>query len=374
MVNATSGAARRAQFSLTFTAVLALAASPAVGQEEPTDVGEATARYEEPFSMITGLRELSDGRVMVADALDESLYELTADLKSGIKLGRNGQGPQEYKQPDALFAMAGDTTLMTDLGNGRLTIVAPDGAFARTIPIAQDDDGRLLLVLPGGVDGAGNLFFRPMGDGMIGDSAAVVRWDPAGGLTDTLATIKLQDVTERSSGGANNMRTEVMPVPLSPQDAWAVAGDGSLAVVRTVDYSVEWVRPDGSIVRGPANTWEPVKIRSADKEEWVDQMANTGLMMMVTNDSGELRTSMRRGMGGRGGPDPDSFQWPEVKPPFDPGGVDVAPDGTLWVRRFVAAGERPPYDVFGADGSLRGTVTFPEGRGRRVRGRATGVS
>jgi hypothetical protein len=339
-----------------------LTVAPLHGQETVLRLEEPLARYDEPFSMITGLRELTDGRVMIADALDESLYELDPDLTVATMVGRNGQGPQEYRQPDALFPLAADTTLMTDLGNGRLTVVAPDGSFARTIPISQDRDGGLLIILPAGVDRLGRLYFEPRGDGVLRDSAAVVRWAPEGETTDTVATIKLTDVTETTSGGGNEMRTRVMPVPLSPEDGWAVAPDGRVAVVRAADYSVEWVRPDGVVTRGPATPYDPVPVRVPDKEEWVDGLSN-GIMMMVTNENGQMRTSMRRGgMGRRAGPGVDRFEWPEVKPPFDPDGVRVAPDGSLWVRRYVAAGERSTYDIFGADGRRVGRLVLPEGR------------
>ena len=90
-------------------------------------------------------------------------------------------------------------------------------------------------------------------------------------------------------------------------------------------------------------------------------MSSRGVMMMVTNDNGNLNARMRRG-GGRGVPDIDSYQWPETKPPFNAGSVRVAPDGTAWVGRYVSAGERPLIDVFDGGGNHVAVIQLPAGR------------
>lgn len=342
-------------------ATVALPGSRAVAQEV-LSLAEPTASHSEPFSLISGIRELSDGRVLVSDALEESLYVLDSDLETSAKLARNGQGPDEYRQPDALFAWPADSTLMTDLGNGRLTVVGPDYKFTRTIPVVQQEGMGLQIILPSSVDGTGRIYYRPRGDGGIRDSADVVRWDPAGGEPAVVARVKLQDVIERTSGGANNMRQEVRPVPLSPEDGWSVGPDGSIAVVRSADYHVEWTRADGTVVSGPPVSWRPVPVRDADKKAWVEAMAARGVMMMVTNDNGNLNASMRRGAGGRGAPSLDGFQWPETKPPFDASTVRASPDGRLWVTRHVAAGDRPLIDIFDSGGRHVAMITLPADR------------
>lgn len=347
-------------------AILAIACTWSWPAELPAQqtisLDEPDAAYGEAFSLVTGVRELADGRLLVTDALETSLYVLDPQLESAEKLAREGQGPDEYRQPDALNPWPGDSTLMTDLGNGRLTVIAPDYRFARTIPVVQQEGMGLEIVLPEGVDARGNLYYQPRGDGMIRDTADVVRWDPdAGGDPRPVARVKLQDVEESTSGSGGNMRVEVRPVPLSPRDGWAVGPDGRVAVVRVGDYHVDWVEPDGTVVSGPPVAYEPVPVHRADRERWAEDMASRGVMMMVTDDGGSINARMRRG-GGRGGPDLDSLQWPETKPPFDPERVRVAPDGHLWVSRHVPAGARPLIDVFDAEGRRVAVIELPERR------------
>jgi hypothetical protein len=319
---------------------------------------EPSAAYGEPFSLVGGVRELDDGRVLVSDALEEKLYVLDANLATIETISRKGQGPDEYRQPDGLFAWPGDSTLMVDLGNGRMTVVGSDYEFGRTIPVVLQEAMGLQIIIPEGVDAGGYLYYQPRGDGVIRDSADIVRWQPDGGAEPTpVARIKLADVTERTSGEPNNMQQEVRPVPLSPEDGWAVGPDGSVAVVRAADYRVEWVRPDGEVVVGPAMPFEPVPVKQADKEAWAEELAANGMMMMVTNENGAMNASMRRG-GGRT-PPVDRFEWPEVKPPFAPGSVRVDAQGLAWVERHVPAGEPPVLDVFDAEGHHIGAVTIP---------------
>ena len=323
-----------------------------------TSLDEPTTAYGEPFSLIGGIRELDDGRVLVSDALEEKLYVLDAELKGAETISRKGQGPDEYRQPDGLFAWPGDSTMMVDLGNGRMTIIGSDYGFGRTVPVVQTEEMGLQIIIPEGVDGAGYLYYEPRGGGMIRDSADIVRWrSDSETEAEPVVRIKLRDVTERTSGGANDMRQEIRPVPLSPEDGWSVGPDGSVAVVRAGDYHVDWVRPDGSVVSGSPVPFDPVPVEAADKEAWAEDLAANGMMMMVSNENGQMNASMRRG-GGRT-PGVDGFAWPEVKPPFAPESVRVDPAGYVWVERHVPAGDSPVLDVFDGEGNQVASLAIP---------------
>ncbi len=77
---------------------------------------------------------------------------------------------------------------------------------------------------------------------------------------------------------------------------------------------------------------------------------------MVTN--GAVQTSFSRGGPGGRAREIDGYEWPDTKPPFYSGRLDVDPQGRVWVRRHVRAGEDATYDVFGRDGARAGTVTL----------------
>ncbi len=332
--------------------------------QEPVRLGPPDAVAAEPRGSIAGIRVQRGGSVLVADGAEGRLVRLSPDLQTSTVVGREGQGPKEYRQPDGLFALPGDSTLMTDLGNGRLAFLAPDGEIVRTEPIAREGEGGgMSLVLPGGTDAEGGIWFTSRGGGpgmSLADSLEVRRIDPATGAIETVARLSPPPVTRSTSGGANNMQERILPIPFGAEDTWAV-GPGGLAVVRAEPYQLQRTLPDGSSLAGPVVDWTPVPVRSEDREEWLDGLSG-GLQVMVTAENGARRTSFRRGGDRPPGLDVDSFEWPDAKPAFDADGTMVDFAGRVWVRRHVRAGEPPLYDVFGPDGRRSGQVQLPEGR------------
>jgi streptogramin lyase len=353
-----SGSAR-ATMLVALGALLLPGASRA---QQPVRLGEPEAIAAEPRGAITGLRVLRGGGVLVADGAESRLVRLSPDLSRATVIGREGQGPDEYRQPDGLFALPGDSTLMTDLGNGRLAVLSPDGSIVRTAPIARDGtDGGMLLVLPQGTDAEGGVWFTTRaGPGMrLEDSLQVRRLDPMTGAIETVARLAPPPMRRSSGGGGDRQEERVMPIPFGPEDAWAV-GPGGLAIVRAEPYRLVRVRPDGAQVTGPEIDWDPVQVRRADREEWLNALSG-GLMVMVTEENGVRNTNFSRG-GRPPGLDIDAFEWPETKPAFAPRGTYVDFAGRVWVQRYVEAGAPSLYDVFGPDGRLSGQVELPEGR------------
>ena len=333
----------------------------------------ADARFPHTFSSIRGLRELPDGRVMVADGIDEVV--MIADLKTGKgdTLGRVGQGPGEYKSPDALYALPGGGTLLVDLGNGRLNYFGPDGKYRESSPIAMGSPPRMSIIIPRGVDGQGRVYFQPAIGGPRGgipDSASVVRWTRASSAFDTVGRVKLPEIVTRESGDPNNQRQSQRPKPFPLQDSWNVGPNGQVAIVRGREYRVDWVTADGRMVRGRPVQVVAVPIRDADKREWVAESAN-GIRVNMQNINGQVTMAFGRG----GNPDQEeedaiaATEWPAAKPPFS--AVFVSPTGEAWVERSVPAGSPRVLDVFDGTGSLKMRVTLPAGR--RLVGFGNGV-
>jgi hypothetical protein len=348
--------------------LVAILSAPAAAQ---TPLGRPTATFPEDFGSIQTVRELRDGRILVADPLGAALYLVDMDAGKRTVVGSKGQGPQEYLQPDAVWPLPGDSTLLVDLGNARLVTLAPDLKFGATRPIAQGDfePGRpLVLALPQGVDGTGSVYFRTLGRGLGGepaDSGAILRLPRGGGAAVSVATIKLQDQRTTRSGGADNQNVSMEPLPLTPEDAWGVAPDGSVVIARSGDYHVEWVALDGTVRRGPAVPWESVRVSGADKEEFVADMGRSGGGIAVRLEIQDGRPSMslqRGGMPGAGRREVDRYTWPDRKPAFHGARIPVDPQGRAWVRRHVRAGDPTTYDVFDRAGRRVGTVTLEAGK------------
>jgi len=333
-------------------------------------LGPPTATFPGDFGAIQTVRELPDGRVLVADPLSRALY--VVDLEGGRRavIGREGQGPDEYRQPDAVWPLPGDSTLLVDLGNGRLVVLGPDLTFGPTTPIAMGEPrpGQgMVMALPQGVDGEGRVYARAIagfGGGAYPDSAAILRIARDGKGADTVATFKIQDVTQTSSGGADQVNVRISPVPLSPEDAWGVAPDGAVAVVRSGDYHVEWHAPGGPVTRGAPVSFEPVRIGTPEKEEYLAEQGHSGggIGIGVEMVNGQMSVSFARGGTMTAAREIGQYTWPQAKPPFYSGRVPVDPQGRAWVRRHVEAGKSSTYDVFDRRGERVATVLLDHGK------------
>jgi len=334
-----------------------------------TTLGRPQVRLSDDFGSIQTVRELPDGRVLVADPLGKALYVVDLDRGTRTVVGGEGQGPQEYGQPDAVWALPGDSTLLVDLGNARLVVMGPDLAFGRTRPISQGDfqPGQpLVLAIPQGVDGNGDVYFRSMGAGIGGqlpDSADIMRLPRDGSAAKVVARFKVQERTMNRSGGAGNQNVSIQTIPLSSEDAWGVAPDGSVVVARAGDYHVDWLAPDGTVTRGGAVPFQPLRIGTPEKEEYVVENGRSGggigVQVQVTN--GRPAMSFQRGGGGGPNREIDAYTWPERMPAIYGGRIPVDPSGRAWVRRHVEAGEASTYDVFDRTGKRVGTVTLDPG-------------
>jgi hypothetical protein len=365
---------RRAQPPLfILTALLPIAVAGCSGGEAPPSSGlpsgaaarlELEASYPEALSFVNSVRETADGSVLVADPLSQVVLRIDLLAGTADTLGRVGEGPQEYKQPDQVFPLPGDSTLLVDIGKLRLTVIDPAGTFHSGMAMAAaTGDGRLDVIMPRFADAQGRLYYTggfSMGEGPP-DSTLVVRYDRATEAVDTMGWIWRPEPRVTRSG--SSVRT--MSTQMEGRDDWAVGPEGQFAIVRAEDYSVEWRYPDGRTVSGSPNPVEVQGIADADKLAFLERRSSSGLMMMVTaSPSGPNNMTMMRGGAGMMGDEPNlmDYEWAEVFAPFRPDRSRVSPAGELWVERWLPASRNPQMDVFDGEGSKLGTVDLPEGR------------
>lgn len=351
-----------------FTTIVAAGALEGQAPVPTTQISDPAATFPEPFSSITGLRELSDGRLVISDRLEQAVR--IVDLKAGTmeEIGRIGQGPGEYQMPGDLFALPGDSTLLLDFANRRLTVIDPAGRLVRSMPLRHSSGA---IVRPGGTDARGRIYFDQMGmvqveEGPGGratdiqDTAPLLRWDPATDAIDTLAALaRPAPGAMRAAVGRGGFGAVAASTAFAPRDAWAVALDGRVAVVRAEpEYRIEWLSPAGAKRTGPAVAYEPVPLTRADQEEWAERLAATAVVAIESVENG--RRSSRTMNVPR--PNVDELEFPETKPPFPAEAAATTPDGELWVERNVPFGQPQTFDVFDAAGRRVRQVRLPEGR------------
>lgn len=354
-------------------------------QAAPRTLAAPNATYAEPFSSVGvgTVRELRDGRVIVADARDKIVQVI--DLRSGRAqpIGREGSGPQEFGMPLRLFAAPADTTFLFDPLNQRYLTIGPDAKPVSTFRTEAEPStprpGQGPVMIGMGLfgrttDARGRIYGEssPLVMGPNGpqasDTAAIVRYDRGTRRLDTLAQVKLQKSAAQVSGGQNNMRVMVGGAnPLSPRDEWTVFPDGRIAIVRAADYHVDFILPNGTKRSAPAIRYTPVRMNAVEirYEEGLRTAARANQMsvMMNAGPNGVQRTAT---MGPPAGAPPlePLTDWPEVKPPFRAGfqSVIARPNGELWVRRAEGAASKGTlYDVLNAEGAVAYQVRVADG-------------
>jgi hypothetical protein len=310
------------------------------------------------FTQVSGLRELSDGRVLVTDRMDHGVVVAQFGSSSLVKVGRTGRGPQEYRLPGALGTMPGDSVLLSDEGNQRLVVIGPDLKIRRAftlmlpglgIPMGargQDSRGRFHMTIPGWAMAA---------RGQSDDSIPIVRFDPKSPRVDTIARIKGATLIDGVQRG-------IPYVPFAPQDVWALAPDGRVAVARAGDYHIEWYAADGRVTRGPRNVFEALAVTVEDRRAYTRRFMESSSISGRNENEGmsALPASMLEESNVRRVADANTFA--ATKPPFTDAAPFISPEGTFWVERSGRLGDPSTWDVFNGAGQLVGRARLPPGR------------
>jgi sugar lactone lactonase YvrE len=247
----------------------------------------------------------------------------------------------------------GDSTLLLDLGNQRLSVLGPDGRIGRSL--RADRPGRVGVR---GVDGGGGFYFAvpawaARGTALTDDSVQVVRWDPATGQVRPVAVVQ-GTRTRKDRSPSREMRLPV--VGYAAHDAWAVLPSGQLVVVRAGGYRIEVIASDGEVVTGPSHAHATRPVTAQDRRAFVESF---------------LASSPMSGRGADGGmghaPSADearitrlveTTEFADVHPPFVPDRLVAGSDGRVWVGRSPTPGGVAPYDVFDLKGRRVAQVEF----------------
>ncbi len=337
---------------------LLLAANATAAAQVPAarPLSSPPTEFAEPFSSVSEMVELRDGRVLLYDTREKRLG--VAEFGDGTfrEVARQGKGPIEYTSVSALLRLPGDSIWMWDLGNARTLTLAPDGRPVRTETLTDGKNPMAMLGKPiaSAIDADGRWYAYAEGMSIQGrelvraDSAALVRADRGTGRQDTLAMFGVvKSPSPRVVDGVIKMRAPGFP----PRDAWAVFPDGRVVVFHGARYEPEVIRPDGSRAGLPAVPIDPARVSDADRKEQMDRL-------------GDMMSRMSRGMpGGQGGgaqiEEPE--KWEEFLPPLE-GSAYVDSRSRAWVAVVDAgrqAGAR--FDLFDADGRRIGAVRMPKG-------------
>lgn len=341
--------------------VLTVYFSAALVHAQPAPLGllrPPGATLGEGFSSIGWVRELSDGRVIIADPAERRL--VVADFTSGRleEVSRVGRGPGEFQSVSALIPLGGDSTLIEDR-RGRRWIVLDGIRQVATVSIppvvrpsnsalaGADRHGRLLDLQATSFRRSRGVPFSEMrqnAESLIVTVRRRVAGAPGrlGPRVDTLQVLhgrgRGQTVAMRSPGNGAPSMQWLLENPLSAEEQALLFLDGWIAIVFADPYRVDWIMPSGERIRGAPIREPMVPLEHRLKVEFI------------------------------------SWQWPKVEPPFTPDELPPwpkvvppflndalvgAPDGRLLIRRtFNPNSPETRYDVIERNGSRSGQLAL----------------
>ena len=344
----------------------------AVPAEPTLAIGEEEAGAEYQFGRVAAATRLADGGVAVFDGMANELRVFDAEGRFVRRTGGRGGGPGEYQFVSWMRRLPGDSLVLHDVMAQRITVLAPDGAVARSVNLAAAGASDLPAPEAAGrregrvtFSGLGRYrVLAPFADGSLlatvsgtpsaeegrvtRDSVVYVRLGPDGAVRDTLGTF-VGDEMQTSSAGDGERRSMMFgPPPFGRSTQVAADGDGFW--LGTSDrYEIGRYDAAGRLVRVVRRPLEPTPITEADVAE------RKRLDLENAGGSDAAHQAMIRRM--------VEARWekaviPATMPAHGP--LMVGGDGRLWVRETAPpADETPRWTAFAADGAMLGTVALP---------------
>jgi hypothetical protein len=353
---------------------------------EELRIGELEGAEEYTFGFIVDVLAGKDGSIFVAEVRPVGLRLYDARGKFVKKVGREGSGPGEYQQIDALVLLADGRIAVRDGRLGRVSILDPQGNFLRSFQLQTGFFTSDMFR----VDDAGNFYVKATAQSIANHTQIAldrpINWiktNNEGQVLDTFPVPMGKTPDVQLYGGPHNSRVEPLVSTLS-RTGGVVSGS-------PLAYTVDVQRP-GQPRMVILREYKPVALTGAEKNEWE--------VMAAYMSKQPTSRSFRPGPDGKtvavDGPT-TKYIAPAVKPAFRELRVDE--ENRIWVQRYVAASKFPPppppkmppgalpapgimdrpvslwrepmtYDVFEAGGRFLGTIAAPRGvQFRAMRGR-----
>ncbi len=276
------------------------ALAPLSGQPPIRRIESASAVSTEPLGGFSQLHELSGGRVLLNDAprrrlvIFDSTMKLVATVLDSAAGAENTYGARAGR----LLSWRGDSALFIDPSSYAMLVIDPEGAVVRVRAVWRGNDiyyvtdgSGVAVPAMAGPDAKGRLVYRiearagrpavapPRGVPWFPsppDSGFIVAFDLESRTLDTLASMRtpknLYSFTRTASGNFTIIQTQ-NPVPIS--DDWALLRDGTVAIVRSRDYSVEYLRADGTRDTSAKLPFPWVRLTDSMKVALVDSIRAT---------------------------------------------------------------------------------------------------
>lgn len=327
------------------------------------------------------VRMLRDGGILVNDTRRRQLLRFDASLATLSVIADSAAGTMTSYggRAGGFIRYVADSTLFVDPAGLTMFVIDADGRIARTasIPRSQDAPSLTSAGEPAAVDAHGRIVYRaamrmPQNIGMgatsgeTPDSLEIVRLDMKTRKLDTAGWTRQPKVrmTFTQTEKGMSLAGVIDPVPIV--DGWTVLSDGTIAMVRGLDYHVDFVG-DGGVSSGPKIPFQWRRLSDEEKVTFRDSIAKTMQHEFAPGTTPGTFTMMHGA--GRGAMQATmtfvpASELPDYVPPFGPGAVFADADNHLWVHTTQQRANEPGviYDVIDRKGQLVDRVQLQPGR------------
>lgn len=283
--------------------------------------GDETQPGGDLFRVATVVRR-ADGGVVVADGAQRLLYFDAAGAHLST-VGREGEGPGEFRAIGWIASAAEDSLVVYDPRNGRVSVFTPSGEHARTVTLGEP--GAPPPTLVGRFPDGSFLATRripadppPGGSGIVRADVALSRIASDGARVDSLGLVPADE--------AFVVQGIVMRPAYLRQTHFALGEQGV------------WVTPSGGF-----------EIRLHEADGRLARIARKVHPTLAFTEEDRTETPL---------PPSVEIEFPETLPAIS----DILLDdsGNLWVEAFAREGEGArAWSVFDPEGHLLTTVALP---------------
>jgi len=220
-----------------------------VQNEADLSIGTMDGPEEDQLFRISGAIRMANGQVVVANAGSGDLRFFDGQGNYLRSEGRRGGGPGEYERPSLVGRVAGDTMVVGDFQNNRVSFVHPEDGFQRSFQANETssfgftrgvlDDGTILR--GGGITFSGG---DELASGFQRDDVSYELADRTGHLIASLGEFPGPEMQVDVGEGF----VSAMSVPFS-RNTLAVAGGSRIVMGTNDDYTLREFAPTGELIR-----------------------------------------------------------------------------------------------------------------------------
>lgn len=322
-----------------------------IGAEPVVDIGVLEGAPEYQLFRVSDARRFADGRIVVVNGGTGELRFYDAHGRYLASAGRRGGGPGEFERMGWMRLYRGDSLLVYDFDQARVSIFDGEGRFGRSFRLQPPGESGFVMGLDVFADGsvlarAPRLFFDEMTDGYMRPDEVYHVYSPAGSFVDSIGSFPGPEQFLRTGGDGQRRFVSIMTLPFGRSSSAVAHGDRFLFGSGDA-YEIAAYGMDGRLVRLIRKAWTAPLVTDEALERFVAHR-----MAEAPND--EARRGIEETYA--------ALPIPKTMPAFRDLEIDAL--GNLWVRDFEPDEDAErPWSVFTPAGHLLGTLLLPAGLG-----------